>query len=106
MLFRSITGLLDCVVHNSNVKVFILDNFTTGMTGGQPSAALNKLEAICSGVGVDPAHIRVIKPLPKNHEENMRIIREELAFDGPSVIIPRRECIITLDKRMREKFKK
>lgn len=99
------TGLLDCVVHKSNVKVFILDNFTTGMTGGQPSAALGKIEAICAGVGVDPAHIRVIKPLAKNHEENMKIIREELAYDGPSVIIPRRECIITLDKRMREKFK-
>jgi len=27
-----------------------------------------------------------------------------LAYDGVSVIIPRRECIQTLNKRMREKF--
>ncbi len=101
-----ITGLLDCVIHKSNVKVFILDNFTTGMTGGQPSAALNRLDGICAGVGIDPAHIRVFKPLKKNHEENMKIIEEEIAFDGPSVIIARRECVVTLDKRMREKFKK
>ena len=101
-----ITGLLDCVIHKSNVKVFILDNFTTGMTGGQPSAALNRIEGICSGLGVEPEHIRVFKPLRKNHEDNMKIIEEEIAYDGPSVIIARRECVVTLDKRMREKFKK
>lgn len=100
------TGLLDCIVHKSNVKVFILDNFTTAMTGGQPSAALGKLDAICLGLGIEPSHLRVLKPLIKNHEENVKIIKEELAYDGPSVIIPRRECIVTLNKRMREKFKK
>lgn len=98
------TGLLDCTLHNANVKVFILDNFTTGMTGGQPSAALNKIDAICLGVGVNPEHLRVIKPLPKNFEENVKVINEELAYNGTSVIIARRECIITLDKRMREKL--
>jgi indolepyruvate ferredoxin oxidoreductase alpha subunit len=100
-----ITGLIDCVVHKSNVKVFILDNFTTAMTGGQPSAALNRIEAICRGIGVEPEHIRILKPLPKNHEENVKAIKEELAYEGVSVIIPQRECIVTLNKRMREKFK-
>ena len=41
----------------------------------------------------------------KNHEENVKIINEELKYDGVSVIIPRRECVVTIDKRMREKFK-
>ncbi|MCX7861403.1 MAG: thiamine pyrophosphate-dependent enzyme [Bacteroidales bacterium] len=101
-----ITGLVDCVVHNSNVKIFILDNFTTAMTGGQPSSAYNRLVDICKGVGVPEEHIRVLKPLPKNHEENVKAIQEELAYNGVSVIIPQRECIVTLNKRMREKFKK
>lgn len=101
-----ITGLVDCVVYQSNVKIFILDNFTTAMTGGQPSSALNRIESICRGVGVNPEHIRVLKPLPKNHEENVKTIKEELAYNGVSVIIPQRECIVTLNKRMREKFKK
>ena len=101
-----ITGLLDCIVHNSNVKIFILDNFTTAMTGGQPSAAYNRLVDICKGVGIPEEHIRVIKPLPKNHESNVSIIKEELEYNGVSVIIPQRECIVTLNKRMREKFKK
>ncbi|MFO8066131.1 MAG: thiamine pyrophosphate-dependent enzyme [Bacteroidales bacterium] len=100
-----ITGLLDAVNDKSSITVIILDNATTGMTGGQPSAALNKIESICKGVGVEEDHIRVLKPLKKNHEENLAIIKEELDYDGVSVIIPRRECIQTLNKRMREKFK-
>ncbi len=99
------TGLLDAVNEKSNITVIIVDNSTTGMTGGQPSSAFGKIEAICRGLGVEEDHIRVIKPLHKQHEENTRIISEELAYNGVSVIIPRRECIQTLNKRMREKFK-
>jgi indolepyruvate ferredoxin oxidoreductase alpha subunit len=100
------TGLLDAVNGNSPITVFVLDNQTTAMTGGQDSPAFGKIEDICKGVGVDEAHIRVLKPLRKYHEENMKIIREELDYQGVSVIIPRRECIVTTDKRMRDKFKK
>jgi indolepyruvate ferredoxin oxidoreductase, alpha subunit len=100
------TGLLDCVINKSPVTIMILDNSTTGMTGGQPSAAFGRIEGIVKGLGVEEEHIRIIKPLKKNHEENTRIIKEELAYNGVSVIIPTRECIQTLNKRMREKFKK
>lgn len=99
------TGLLDAVIDKSNITVFILDNATTAMTGGQPSAALGRIEDICAGIGVEKEHIRVINPSPKNHEENLAIMREELAYEGVSVIIPRRECIVTATKRMKEKKK-
>lgn len=98
-----ITGLLDAVNDKSPVTVIIADNATTGMTGGQKSSATGKVEDICRGVGVEEEHIRVIKPLRKNHEENVKIILEELNYQGVSVIIPRRECIQTLNKRMRAK---
>lgn len=97
-----ITGLLDCVMENTNTIVMILDNATTAMTGGQDSHAFGRIEKICEGVGVDPAHIRVINPLKKYHEENKKVIREEIAYNGVSVIIPRRECIQTLAKRTRQ----
>lgn len=100
-----ITGLLDAVNDKSPITVMILDNETTGMTGGQTSSAWGKIENIVKGIGVEEAHIRIIKPLKKNHEEFVKILKEELAYQGVSVIIPRRECIQTLNKRMREKFK-
>jgi indolepyruvate ferredoxin oxidoreductase alpha subunit len=100
-----ITGLLDAIIGQSPITVMILDNGTTAMTGGQDSSAIGRLEDICKGLGVEESHIRLLKPLRKYHEENVKIITEELAYPGVSVIIPRRECIVAIDKRMRDKFK-
>ena len=58
------------------------------MTGGQDSAGTGRLEQICAGLGVDPAHIRVVVPLPRTREEMKAMLREEIAYDGVSVIIP------------------
>lgn len=99
------TGLLDAVNNNSPIVVLILDNSTTGMTGGQDSAALGRIPDIVKGLGVAEDHIHILKPLRKNHEENVEIFKKELAYQGVSVIIPTRECIQTLNRRMREKFK-
>ena len=97
------TGLLDAVNENADITVIISDNLTTAMTGGQDSAGTNKFEAICLGLGVDPAHVRVVVPLPKNMPEITNILREEINYHGVSVIIPRRECIQTFKRHAKEK---
>ena len=97
------TGLLDCVNSNANVVVLISDNLTTGMTGGQDSAGTGRLEAICCGLGVAPEHVRVVVPLPKNMEEIKQVLREEVAYNGTSVVIARRECIQTLKRHLKAK---
>ena len=99
------TGLLDAINDRSPITVMILDNGTTAMTGGQESPGFGKIEEICKGLGVEEAHIRVLKPLKKYHEENVAIMKEELDYNGVSVIIPRRECIVAIDKRVRAKLK-
>ena len=99
------TGLLDAVNDKSPITIFILDNGTTAMTGGQESPAFGKIEDICKGMGVEEGHIHVLRPLKKFHGENVKIINDELAYPGVSVIIPRRECIVNVDKRVREKLK-
>lgn len=96
------TGLLDAVNDHSPITVIISDNLTTGMTGGQDSAGTNKFEAICLGLGVEPEHLHVVVPLPKNMPEITRVIREEIAYKGVSVIIPRRECIQVAARHARE----
>ncbi len=99
-----ITGLLDAVNSNASVTIVISDNLTTAMTGGQDSAGYEKLEDICFGVGVEKEHLRIVIPLPKNIEEIKNIIREEIEYNGVSVIIPRRECIQTLKKHTKKKI--
>lgn len=97
------TGLLDAVNDKANITVIISDNLTTGMTGGQDSAGTNKFEAICLGLGVEPEHVRVVVPLPKNMPEITQVIREEIEYKGVSVIIPRRECIQTFKRHAKQR---
>lgn len=89
------TGLLDAIIENTPITVMIVDNETTGMTGGQTSAARGKLEDICRGLGVPEDHILVVEPIRKNHADNVALIKQELYHRGVSVIIERRECIQT-----------
>ena len=100
------TSLLDAIYENTPITVLILDNSTTGMTGGQDSHALGRIGNICKGLGVAEEHIRIITPLAKNHEANVQVIKEELAYNGVSVIVPTRECIQTLSRRMKAQAKK
>ena len=97
------TGLLDAVNSQSPITVIISDNLTTAMTGGQDSAGTNRFEAICLGLGVQPEHVRVVVPLRKNMEEITRIMREEIDYQGVSVIIPRRECVQTAKRKLKLK---
>lgn len=96
------TALLDCVYENTPVTIIISDNSTTAMTGGQPSHATGRLEEICIGLGVKPEHVRVLTPLPKYHDEMVKVLREEFLYEGVSVIIPRRECIQTATRSKKE----
>lgn len=93
------TGLLDAVIENTNMVLMIMDNSTTGMTGGQDSHAVDRLVSICEGLGVNKDHIIRVIPLKKNHEEMVRIIRQEISYNGISVIIPTRECMQTLKRK-------
>jgi len=97
------TGLLDAINENADITVVISDNLTTAMTGGQDSAGTSKFEAICRGLGLSDEHLHVVVPLPKNMTEITEIIRKEINYHGTSVIIPRRECIQTLQRHLKQK---
>ncbi|MCR5351485.1 MAG: indolepyruvate ferredoxin oxidoreductase subunit alpha [Bacteroidales bacterium] len=97
------TGLLDAVNDGSAITVIISDNLTTAMTGGQDSAGTHKYEAICLALGVEREHLHVVVPMPKNMPEITRILREEIEYKGVSVIIPQRECMQTLGRKLRQK---
>lgn len=101
-----LTPLLDAATVNTNMTVIILDNATVAMTGGQPTfASGEKLERIIQGLGVEKEHLRTIVPLPKNHESNVQIMKEEFDYRGLSVIIAARECVQQALKKKRREAK-
>ncbi|MCF8150829.1 MAG: indolepyruvate ferredoxin oxidoreductase subunit alpha [Burkholderiaceae bacterium] len=97
-------GLLNITYNQGNVTVLLLDNNTTGMTGGQATPASGKdihgnaaprvhLEKIVEALGVPPERIKVVDPyeLPVL----FKAVRDEIKTEGPSVIIGRRPCVLT-----------
>jgi indolepyruvate ferredoxin oxidoreductase alpha subunit len=99
-----ITALLSAAASHTNMIAIVLDNCTVAMTGGQPTfASGDRLLKIIEGVGVPKDHIRVITPLPKFHEQNVRIMKEEIEHSGLSVIVAARECLEETRKKNKRK---
>jgi len=44
-----------------------------------------------------------VNPIPKNMPEITQAIRDEINYHGVSVIIPRRECMQTLQRHLKQK---
>ena len=100
-MHSGMTGLANIAYNQSNSTVVILDNSITGMTGHQqnPTTGYNikgdpagkiDLEALCRSMGFE--HVRVVDPYDLAQTE--AAVKEELAFEGPSVIISRRPCVL------------
>lgn len=96
-LHSGVTPLMDAVAANTDMTLFILDNETTAMTGGQPTILPpSRIEKLVLGLGVDPAHCRVITAHHRFAAANRALIAQEIAYHGLSVVIAVRECIETL----------
>ena len=100
-LHSGITSLLNMAYNNSDALIIILDNSTTAMTGmqehpgtgytlmGKEAKKVN-LKVLISALGIE--NIKVIDPL--DQKATRSAIKEELAKDGPSVIIAQRPCAL------------
>ncbi|WP_306590449.1 thiamine pyrophosphate-dependent enzyme [Geothrix sp. 21YS21S-4] len=86
-------ALLTAADAGANVTVMILDNRVVGMTGQQPSQALDQVERLVKGLGISEDHVRVLLPVPKQHDANVLAMEAALRHPGPSVVVFRRECI-------------
>jgi indolepyruvate ferredoxin oxidoreductase alpha subunit len=110
-LHSGITPLLNMAYNHSDALIIILDNSTTAMTGmqehpgtgytlmGKEAKKVN-LKVLVSALGIE--NIKVIDPL--DIKATRSAIKEELAKDGPSVIIAESPC--ALFKRANIKPKK
>ena len=88
------TPLVGAAQANLPITVMILDNAAVAMTGIQDSLVVgDQLIDLVAGLGVDPDHIHVLDPLPRNHAANVALLKKEIEHPGLSVIVPRRACI-------------
>ena len=100
-MHSGMTGLANISYNQSNSTVIIVDNSITGMTGHQqnPTTGYNihgdpagkvDLEAFCRAIGIPRVH--VVDPYDLAACD--KVVSEELAAEGPGVIISRRPCVL------------
>ncbi|RLG89006.1 MAG: indolepyruvate ferredoxin oxidoreductase subunit alpha [Thermoprotei archaeon] len=109
-LHNGIPPLINAVYNNSKIKVLILDNETTAMTGHQPhpgtgytaTGAKSKkvlIEDLAKACGVE--FVKIVDPY--NLKETQKVLREAIEFNGPAVVILRRTCALLYSRMARAK---
>ncbi len=96
-----VTGLMDTIWNAGNALTLILDNRTTGMTGGQENPGSGRTLAGEPSVEVDLVKLvealgvtRVSQVDPYDLKNIELVIRRELAAGEPSVVIAKAPCVL------------
>lgn len=100
-LHSGITGLINMVYNGGDAIVIIMNNDTTGMTGGQEHAGTGRsakgteaprldIAKLCQAIGAK--RVREIDAYKIKDLE--RIMKEELGSPGPSVLISNQPCVL------------
>jgi indolepyruvate ferredoxin oxidoreductase alpha subunit len=100
-LHSGITGLINMVYNGGDAIVIIMNNDTTGMTGGQEHAGTGRtakgteaprldIAKLCQAIGAK----RVREIDAYNIRDLEKIMKEELAEKGPSVLISNQPCVL------------
>lgn len=113
-LHMGMQGLLEMNYNNANVTVMLLDNSTTGMTGGQEHAGTGQdiygasapqvdFAKLCESLGVNPERIHTVDPyeMPSLY----KLIKQEMAQPEVSVIITNQPCVLIDRFERKEAFK-
>jgi indolepyruvate ferredoxin oxidoreductase alpha subunit len=100
-LHSGITGLINMVYNGGDAIVIVMNNDTTGMTGGQEHAGTGRsakateaprldIPRLCNAIGAK----RVREIDTYNIKDLETVMKEELAGKGPSVLISNQPCVL------------
>lgn len=100
-IHSGITGLIDMVYNGGDALVVIMNNDTTGMTGGQEHPGTGRtasgspaprLDIAALSRAIGAKRVREIDTYDLKGLE--KIIKEEMAAEGPSVLISNQPCVL------------
>jgi indolepyruvate ferredoxin oxidoreductase alpha subunit len=107
-LHAGIPGLVNAGYNNHKIVVAVLDNMTTAMTGHQPHPGTGitgmgitsqrvDIAKVARGCGV--RFVRIVDPFKT--KEAMKVLREALVHEGPSVLVFRAPCALADARKKR-----
>ncbi len=100
-----VTGLINAVYNRADITVVILDNRTTAMTGHQPHPGIGNTGADGHGTTVDITGLAracgvdfVREVDPYDLTAGVKAACEAMNYNGPAVVIMKRECTALVKK--------
>ncbi len=99
-------AIINAIMHNHNLTLVVLENYTTAMTGHQPTAGSGELgndkidiPALLTALGC-----KFVKSIDAYRQDKLQeIMREAITFEGFSVVIANHPCML---KFLRERSRK
>jgi len=98
-----IPGLVNAVYNDTPVKMVVLDNSTTAMTGNQPNPGMGRTLAGKQTVKIDPLEVAkacgvqfVREVDPFDLRASVAVASEALQYPGPALIVMRQPCATLL----------
>ncbi|MEJ5293583.1 MAG: thiamine pyrophosphate-dependent enzyme, partial [Candidatus Methanosuratincola sp.] len=94
-----IPALINATFNQANIKVMVLDNEVTAMTGYQPHPGCGetatmkptkkvRIEDLCQACGID--FVRIVDPY--DFQAGVKAMEDAIRFNGPAVVIFRHLC--------------
>jgi len=102
LFHAGLPGIVNLVHNNDDVTIFALDNNVTAMTGQQSHPGTNRkagglpgekldIKKVLHGLGVEK--VWEINSF-ENVLDNVKVIKEAIAYDGPSAVVSHGECAL------------
>lgn len=102
-----LAGLINAIRNQTNITLVIMDNDTTAMTGSQPHPGSENgsgftrvpIENLVEAAKI--GQMEIVDPL--DLKTTVEAMRRAIDFKGPSVVISRSPCLMTLSEDEKEK---
>lgn len=96
MYHAGLPAITNAIMHNHNVTLVVLENYTTAMTGHQPTAGSGEFgNKISIPEVLEALGCRFIKSIDAYRQAELQdLMREALAFKGCSVVIAKHPCML------------
>ncbi|MFC1910387.1 indolepyruvate ferredoxin oxidoreductase subunit alpha [Chloroflexota bacterium] len=103
-----IPAMINAIVNGINITMVVLDNSTTAMTGFQPHPGTGitsmgdqttKVDIVEIARACKAQFIAVIDPFDVQH--SVKVLEQAIRFEGPSVVVARRECATIAARKFR-----
>jgi indolepyruvate ferredoxin oxidoreductase alpha subunit len=102
-------GIINAIMHNHNITLVVMENYTTAMTGHQPTAGSGEFgDKISIPEVLEALGCKFIKSTDAYRQADLQdLMREAIAFDGFAVVIAKHPCMLKfLRDRQRRLAKK